>query len=137
MMAGGCDSNDWRRLVVAAIGSVLALSAPVAAHACGACAEDKIAATYDHAVVTRAAADGDLMVYCEVVGHFDRRRLLQAAGRVHAIRADSVRISAQPAAFSFAVDRSRQSPRSAVEATQRGLRAGTRLTIIDSVKAPD
>jgi hypothetical protein len=30
--------------------------------ACGACDEDKIAATYDHGVVTRAAAGGEVMV---------------------------------------------------------------------------
>ncbi len=108
---------------------------PVASHACGACAEDKIAATYDHAIVTRAAAKGDVMVYCEVVGPFDQHRLTQAVRRVRGVRADSVRTSAQPAALSFAVDPSRQSPQAAIEATQRGLPAGTRLTIVGSVKS--
>ena len=37
--------------------------------ACGVCAEDKMAATYDHAVVQRAAAQKRLVVYCDVQGH--------------------------------------------------------------------
>ena len=42
----------WRGVV---IGTLIAGLAS-AAHACGYCIEDKIAAVYDHAVVTRAAA---------------------------------------------------------------------------------
>ena len=124
------------RRVVAALGAAFAAVAPVAGHACGACIEDKIAATYDHAVAMRAAAKGDVMVYCEVVGPLDPHRLTQAVRRVRGIKADSVRTSAQPAALSFAVDPSRLSPAAAVEATQRGLPAGTRLTIVRSGAAP-
>ena len=37
------------------------------AYACGACIEDKVAATYDHAVVTKATAKGQVVVF----GTFD------------------------------------------------------------------
>lgn len=125
----------FRRLVTT-IGAGLVALAPVAGQACGACVEDKVAATYDHSVVLRAAARGDVMVYCAVVGPLDQRRLAEAVRRVRGVKADSVRTSAQPAALSFAVDRARQSPEAAVEAAQRGLQSGTRLTILRSVEAP-
>ena len=46
-----------------------------AGHACGVCDEDKVAATYDHAVVRRANLQGRVMVFCEVRGPLDARRL--------------------------------------------------------------
>ncbi len=124
-----------QRLATALVAGLVAL-APAASHACGACIEDKAAATYDHAVAMRAAARGDVMMYCEVAGAFDPQRLTQAVRRVRGIKADSVRIAAQPAALSFALDPSRLSPEAAVAATQRGLATGTRLTIVRRVEAP-
>jgi hypothetical protein len=116
--------------VARAIAVALVAFAPAASLACGACAEDKIAATYDHGVVERAAANGDVMVFCEVAGPLDARRLAQAVRRVQGVKPQSVRVSAQPAALSFAVDPAAHSPQAAVAAAQRSLAAGTRLTIV-------
>ena len=110
--------------------AVLAAIAPAASQACGACVEDKIAAAYDHGVVERAAASGDVMVFCEVTGSLDAQRLKQAVRRVHGVKPQSVRVSTQPAALSFAVDPRARSPQAAVEAAQRSLAPGTRLTIV-------
>jgi hypothetical protein len=104
--------------------------APAASLACGACVEDKIAATYDHGVVEQAVANGDVIVFCEVTGSLDAQRLMQATRRVHGINPKSVRLSAQPPALSFAVDPSVRSPQAAVNAAQRSLAPGTRLTIV-------
>lgn len=130
----GPDCIGWRRLLPL-IGVVFVWLTPVAADACGACVEDKIAATYDHALAMRAVARGEVMVYCEVTGSYDRHRLSQVARRVRGIDVDSVRTSVQPATVSFAVDPSKLSPEAAVEATQRGLSKNARLTIVRSGKA--
>ena len=104
--------------------------APTAGLACGACVEDKVAATYDHGVVEQAAASGDVMVFCEVTGSLDAQRLKRAVERVHGVKPQSVRVSAQPAALSFAVDPTARSPQAAVDAAQHGLAPGTRLIIV-------
>ena len=129
-------SRSLRCRVAAALLAGLAALLPLASHACGACVEDQVAATYDHQVVQRAAAAGDVMVYCKVDGPLDARRLLRAARGVTGIRPQSVRTSVQPAALSFAVDPSRQSAAAAVAATQRALPAATRLTVIRLLPAP-
>jgi hypothetical protein len=108
--------------------AVLLAVAP-AAWACGVCIEDKVAATYDHAVVVRAAAKGKVMVFCEVAGLVDARQIRNAARAVRGIEPASLRISSQPAALSFALD-DRQSPQAAVAAIQRAVPAGTRLAIV-------
>ena len=120
--------NAQRRAI--SIAAALAAIAPLASLACGACVEDKIAATYDHAVVEQAAASGDLMVFCEIIGPLDAQHLKQAMRRVHGVRPQSVRVSTQPPAMSFAVDRKARPPQDAVEAAQRSLVPGTRLVIL-------
>ena len=102
---------------------------------CGVCIEDKVAATYDHAVVLHAAASGDVMVFCEVVGPLDAARLKAAVRGVRGVKRRSVRVSAQPAALSFAFHPKLQSPQDAVDAMQRTLAPGTQLTIVRLVTA--
>lgn len=101
-----------------------------AAEACGACDEDKMAATYDHAVVQRAAASGDVMVYCAISGPLGHERVRQAASRVPGVRVDSVRISAQPAALSFAVDPTVRTPQAAIDMAQRDLPSNLRVSLV-------
>ena len=103
---------------------------PTAGQACGACDEDRIAATYDHAVVERAAARGKVMVLCSVQGRFDGARLSGAARAARGVDGASVRISAEAAALSFAIDPKIQSAEAAVAAVGRSLRAGTKLTLL-------
>ncbi|HWP10570.1 MAG TPA: hypothetical protein VNN06_02020 [Ramlibacter sp.] len=124
----------------ATLGCTLVLLAPVPpSWACGVCVEDKVAATYDHAVVRQAAAKGKVVVFCEVQGGLDARRIRSAARRVRGVDMSSLRLSSQPAALSFALDPAQQSPQAAVLAMQSAAPAGTRLAIvrlIDSSAAP-
>lgn len=113
---------------------LLAIAAP-AALACGVCVEDKVAATYDHAVLQRAGAQGQAVVFCEFSGAADAKRIRAAARQVPGLDVVSLRLSAQPAAVSFAIDPARQSPRAAAAALQRGLPAGTHVTILRVVTA--
>jgi hypothetical protein len=115
-----------RTAVVAALSGLLCS----ASLACGACAEDKVAATYDHAVVRQAAASGDVMVFCEVGGPLDAARLKTAVRGVRGVRPRSVRVSAEPAALSFAIEPTVHSPQAAVELMQRAAAPGMRLTIV-------
>jgi hypothetical protein len=114
----------------AVIAAALAAIAPAASRACGACVEDKVAATYDHGVVERAAASGEVMVFCEVIGPLDAQRLKEAVRRLRGVKPRSVRVSEQPAAVSFAVNPKVRSPQGAVETAQRGMAGGTRLRIV-------
>nr|HET7857689.1 hypothetical protein [Caldimonas sp.] len=113
-----------------AIAVVLAL--PLApAFACGVCDEDKVAATYDHAAVQRAAAHKRVVVFCDVQGHpLDAERVRRVAAATSGIDAASVRTSAAPATLSFTLDPRRRSPQSAASALQRGAPAGTRIAIV-------
>jgi hypothetical protein len=101
------------------------------ARACGVCDEDKVAATYDHALVQRAAARKLLVVFCDVRGpSWDRAGAQTVARTVGGIDVDSVRASAQPATLSFVVDPRTRSAQRAVAAMQRGAPRGTRLSIV-------
>jgi hypothetical protein len=110
---------------------LLVAIAATPAHACGACDEDKIAATYDHGIVTRAAARRQVMVFCDVQGAaLDAARLRRIAERTSGVDPTSLRTSAQPATLSFAVDPRKRSAQSAATALQRAAPAGTRITIV-------
>jgi len=103
---------------------------PTASRACGACVEDKIAATYDHTAVKRARAGGNVMVFCEVTGPFAAQRLKDAARKVGGIDPKSVRVSIEPAALSFAVDPRRRSPQAALDDVRRAVPPGTTMNIV-------
>ena len=98
--------------------------------ACGVCAEDKVAATYDHRSVQQALARGRVVVYCELAGVPDVQRARQAATRVRGVDARSVRVSAEPAALSFVLDPKQQSAQAAVLALQAALPPGAKLAIL-------
>ena len=116
-----------RRFVVAAL-----LALPLAsALACGACDEDKVAATYDHATVQRATAQHRVVVFCDVQGQaIDADRVRRVAAATSGIDAASVRTSTAPATLSFTVDPRKRSPQSAASALQRGAPSGTRIAIV-------
>jgi len=76
--------------------------------ACGYCVEDKIAATYDHAVVTHALARKHHVAFFHVDGAVKSPRALeQAAYSVPAVDRRTVRVSADLLTVSFAFDSSR------------------------------
>ena len=116
--------------LVGVVAAALGLAFSPLVFACGACDEDSIAATYDNAVVERAARSHDLLVYCQLSGRVSRQSVLLAARRVPGVRAQSIRISEQPGALSFAIDPRLQSARTAVAAAQIGLPPGTQLRIL-------
>lgn len=116
------------------LGAAGAALAPMASHACGACVEDNVAATYDHQVLTRAKAVGSVVVFCQVSAQFDAPQLVKSARRVAGVSAQSVRTSNQPPALSFAFDPARQSPQAAVDAIGRSLPANTRVSIVRVMK---
>jgi hypothetical protein len=127
-------ARRMRRLILPFV-SILSAVLPAPSLACGVCVEDKIAATYDHAVVTRARAQGHLVVFGEISGAVDMKvlveRLPPAAARVHGIDRGTVRASAAPPAFSFALDPAARTPESAVADLQRRVRTqGAILTVL-------
>jgi hypothetical protein len=105
---------------------------PAAAWACGACIEDSIAATYDHAVIKRALEKHQQVVFVAVegdvrAGHVGRRI---AAANISGVVPGSVRTSASPLAFSFGLEANR-SPAHAIEAFRRALAApGAQMRIL-------
>ena len=103
--------------------------------ACGVCVEDKVAATYDHAVVMRAGALHHLVVFGEIGGTVNIKAvtagIAAAATRVRGIDRGTVRTSASPPAFSFALDPSAQAPDSAVAELQKRVRTqGAKLSVL-------
>jgi len=135
-MSARLRMSERRRVVACVIVGTLGCAVPAIGAACGACDEDMVAATYDHAVVSRAAAAGDVVVFCRIEGRFDGFRLSSVTRRIPGVRHASVRVSTELGALSFAVDSKRLSPREAVATAQHALRSNARLTIVSLVPAP-
>jgi hypothetical protein len=94
--------------LLATIVIALATGAPAASRACGACDEDKVAATYDHAVIAAAMARHERVVFVAVDGPVSGEklaaRIAAAAVRIRGVQKGTLRPSASPRAFSFALD---------------------------------
>jgi len=117
-----------------AIAAALAATAPATGLACGACDEDKIAATYDHAVIDAAIARHRQAVFVAIDGPVDAQRiaarLTAAAAKVHGVQAGTLRASLAPPAFSFVLDTT-QTPQAAVAGFRKAVGdSGTRLTVV-------
>lgn len=116
-----------------------ALLASGAAWPCGVCVEDKVAATYDHAVIGRAAGAGHVVVFAEVRGRDGGAvsAARRAAARVRGIDPASVRASEEPAALSFALDERVRSPSEALAAVRAAARPpGFELRLLKVMRAP-
>ena len=114
-------------------GLLLALSAPGAV-ACGYCVEDKIASTYDHAVVTSALARKHHIAYFHIDGPVlpgdDTRRMLEkVAESTPGIDKGTVRVAVETLTISFAFDPQR-SPLVAVHAALDKKLAGRKLALM-------
>lgn len=85
-----------------------AFASTTPALACGVCAEDKVAAAYDHAVVASALKRERAVVFAELSGSLAPEALAGAARRavasVAGVEAGTVRAAASPGALSFVVD---------------------------------
>jgi hypothetical protein len=94
------------RALAAAV--AIAATLPLSAFACGVCVDDKVAATYDHAVVTSATARGQVVVFAEPRANVDAavvaRKLAAAAARVKGVDPRSVRTAQAPLSLGFALD---------------------------------
>lgn len=117
-----------------AIAAVLAATAPATGMACGACDEDKIAATYDHAVIDAAIARHRQVVFVAIDGPVDAQRigtrLAAAAPKVRGVQAGTLRASLAPPAFSFVLDTT-QTPQAAVAGFRKAVGDSTlRLTVV-------
>jgi hypothetical protein len=102
-------TTAWCRGFVAAL---LVAVIPAAALACGYCIEDKMAAVYDHAVVTRAIAQGHQVVFFAVQGQMSagdasRRKLEAIVDSVAGVDKGSVRVSVESASLSVAFNPAR------------------------------
>jgi 2-keto-3-deoxy-L-rhamnonate aldolase RhmA len=122
------------RAVAAALLWTAALHTPPAA-ACGVCIEDKVAATYDHGIVMSATAKQHVVVFAQVEGPADMSalssRIVAVAGRMPGVERSTVRTSASPAAFSFALDPRVRSPEAAVAQVEKQLkRPGVHLSVL-------
>jgi len=127
--------------LIALLASILSAAVSASSLACGVCVEDNVAATYDHAVVTRAGAQGHLVVFGEISGAVDMKalagKIAPAAARVRGIDHGTVRTSASPPAFSFALDPAARGPESAAAELQKRLRTqGATLSVL-RVVGPD
>src|SRR5678816_2800076 len=80
---------------------------PVLAWSCGVYDEDKVAATYDHGVISRAAAARQTVVFVAVEMPVEpqafARRVASVVPRVNGVLRGSVRTATAPVTFSFAV----------------------------------
>ena len=88
------------RLAITLAGFLLSLQA----FACGYCVEDKIAATYDHAVITRALTNGRHVVFFHVDGAPVSRAVLEQAASGRGIEKGSARISPDALTLALAFD---------------------------------
>jgi hypothetical protein len=98
------------RAALAALGFALSLPA----QACGYCVEDKIASTYDHAVVSRALAQRHHVAFFHVdgpaaPGNANRRALEVAAYAIPGVDKRSVRVSPDALTMSLSFDPGRVS----------------------------
>jgi hypothetical protein len=96
---------------------VVAMGSAHAALGCGYCVEDKIAAVYDHAAVTQAAAQKQTVAYFAIDGAIrDTRQALESLlAKTKEVR--SARVSVESASLAVVFDPRRAS----LAAVQRGL----------------
>ncbi len=100
-------SKAFRFILAALVAVGLPLANVTDADACGHCHEDKIAAVYDHVMVTNAVKAGKAVEFAEIKGPFaadavaDIRKMI---GTVPGVDADPVKVSVTPAVVAFVFD---------------------------------
>ena len=131
-----------RHVFTIALAAALMLGGAAPGRACGHCKEDKIAATYDHAVVTAAKRNGQTVVYAELKGPITPGAKLESwiQQQVQActgVVRGTVRTSLQPAALSFACDVRQTSVSAALRSIGEKLaRRGLSVSLIEAQAAP-
>ena len=133
------------RNILCAIGLLSVVYVPIVS-ACGHCVEDKMAAVYDFAVVTKARAQHQHVAFAAIDGLFRTDASTQGAiadmvRTAEGVDRASVRVSLELAALSFAYDPKRASfasiQRSVGKRLSRiGLRVSEIKIIDDSTRVP-
>jgi hypothetical protein len=113
------------------------------ASACGHCVEDKVAATYDHAVLARAARDRHVVVYAEIRGPAAgsgsglRAFIVRTLATTLGIDGGTIRVSLDPPAASFACDPARHAPVALITAANARLAdRGLSLAVLKLDRGP-
>jgi hypothetical protein len=109
---------------VRAVAILAGLMLAESALACGHCVEDKIAATYDHAVIVGAADRKHQVVFLSLEAapaKSRERAVMRAVESAPGVDAGTVRVSLENGAISFAFDPSRNSLSSIVGSVRRKL----------------
>jgi len=101
--------EDGRALTLRAILLVALFAGASVASACGVCVEDKIAAVYDHAAVTRSLDAKSTVVFFAIDGAIPPgaaalRKIAALAASAPGVDRDSVRISREAASLAVAFD---------------------------------
>lgn len=114
------------KAIVYAIGLALGLCGAAPAHACGHCVEDKVAAVYDHAVVSQARVRNHHVAYFGIEGPLasndaQKRSIEETLQTLDGIDKNSVHVSLELAALSFSFDPRRSSFASAQQAIEKKL----------------
>jgi hypothetical protein len=116
---------------------VLAALVALSQHAlgCGYCVEDKLAAVYDHATVTRALAQNHQVAFFHLEGELApgpaaKRALEALANGVPGVDRGSARVSPESAALSVAFDPQRVSAAALQDALERKLAAGRKTLML-------
>ena len=126
-----------KRLLIAIVIS-FAGGTPAASLACGACDEDKVAATYDHAVIAAAMARHQRVVFVAVDGPVSAEklaaRIAAAANGIRGVQKGTLRTSASPLAFSFALDAAREAEVAVSDFRRAVGDSSARLTLVRIVR---
>ena len=109
--------------------STLLLAAAGKTLACGYCVEDKIAATYDHAVLTQAFARKHQVAFLHVDGGTPTRQALERAAYAAGADKGSVRVAADLLTVSFAFDPAR-APLGAIHVRMEKALAAQRVSLM-------
>ena len=122
---------DARAAIALAAWLFAAHAAP--AFACGYCVEDKIAATYDHAVLSRAIDRRHVVAFFSLEGTAAasaqlQRELVQALESIRGIDSGTARVALESASLSFAYDPARHTLDSIMKSLN-GKLAAKRLSV--------
>lgn len=113
------------------------LAAPLA-RGCGLCVEDRMAATYDHALVVRAMTRGHQVVFTDISSPELTRTQWQMLARtvqsIGGVMRGSVRTSKSPTALSFEIDpRATTAADAITEINQRMGKQPIRVSLIRTI----
>ncbi len=114
------------------------LSASLPASGCGFCEEDRVAAVYDHGVITQALDRHHQIAFLAIEGKLPeagqaRRVIANALKSAPGIDAQSLRVSVEAASLSLSYDARRTSPTRIVQILNRHFAArGLRVSLLQA-----